>query len=88
MRIEECIHDQDDYIEFLIEAAESAIASEICEDLRDLEVGDGVLPADLEFTILLRLGDFYSHPETVTYGNPTEVKTLASMRGLFRNYSR
>lgn len=79
----------DEYISnILIPAAEDAVAREICEDLKDLELAPGILPGALQQAILLTIGDFYANRETITFGNPKNIKSLEKLKALFRNYSR
>ena len=87
--VDKSFTEDDDYIMMLIEAAEGTVAQDICEDLKDLEDGEGNIPAPLQYAICLQIGDYYAHRETVTFGRTmSEVPVYKHLIGLYRNYSK
>lgn len=87
--VDESFTDDDDYILMLIEAGEQTVAQDICEDLKDLEDGEGKIPTPLQYAICLQIGDYYAHRETVTFGRTmSEVPVYKHLIGLYRNYSK
>ena len=59
--------DDDNYITSLIDVVEQAVSAEIGQPLAELEVA-GVIPHDLQHSILLLLSHFYNVREPVTLG--------------------
>ena len=87
--IDETYTVDDDYIRMLIEAAEITVAKDVCEDLKDLEVKPGEIPAPLKYAILLQVGDYYNSRETVAFVSTLSVvPTYKHLIGLYRNYSK
>lgn len=89
LNIDENYMADDSYIIMLIAAAEITVAKDVCEELKDLEVKPGEIPAPLKYAILLQVGDYYNSRETVAFvSTMSEVPTYKHLIGLYRNYSR
>ena len=87
--IDEDFTDDDEYIQMLIDAAEKTVSDDICEDLEDLEDGDGKIPSPLIYAICLQIGDYYAHRETVVFGRTmNETPVYKHLVGLYRNYGK
>lgn len=87
--IDSDFNDDDEYIAILIEAAEKTVSEDICEDLKDLEDGEGKIPAPLLYAICLQLGDYYAHRETIAFGSTMhEVPVYKHLTRLYRNYEK
>jgi len=87
--VDEAFTDDDEYIQMLIEVAEQTVSEDICEDLKDLEDGDGKIPSPLLYAICLQIGDYYAHRETIIFA-PTmnETPVYRHLTRLYRNYSK
>ena len=66
--------EDDNYIQHLIEVAETVVERHIGYKLADkVEENDGSLPKGLEHAMLLMIGTFYNTRESVTFGSGTEL---------------
>lgn len=87
--VDESFTDDDEYIEILIEAAETTVAMDACIDLKDFEDEQGNIPANLRHAILLQVGDYYAHRETVSFGSTMrEIPSYKKLISLYRNYEK
>lgn len=82
--------EDDEYISGLIEAAETVVEKDICEDLSILaEENAGKLPAPLRQCILLMVGQFYANREPVAFAQSAEVPlSYSHLVSLYRNYAK
>lgn len=90
LNVEESFIEDDEYIGELIEAAETVVEKDICDDLRTLsEENAGKLPAPLRQCILLMVGQFYANREPVAFAQSAEVPlSYRHLISLYRNYTR
>lgn len=89
LNIEQDFGDDDAYIESLIESAEEFVAKDVCVPLKEMENGQGAIPAPIRQAILLIIGDFYAVRESVVLGTLVHKNPrYESIIGLYRNYSR
>ena len=66
--------EDDNYIQHLIEVAETVVERHIGYNLAEkAETNDGQLPKGLEHAMLLMIGTFYNTRESVTFGSGTEL---------------
>ena len=66
--------EDDNYIQHLIEVAETVVERHIGYKLADkVEENDGQLPKGLEHAMLLMIGTFYISRESVTFGSGSEL---------------
>ena len=66
--------EDDNYIQHLIEVAETVVERHIGYNLSNMvEDNDGQIPAPLEHAMLLMIGTFYNTRESVTFGSGTEL---------------
>lgn len=87
--IDESYEVDDEYIKMLIEAAETTVSKDVCENLEDLEIEPGKLPAPLRYAILLQVGDYYNSRETIAFVSTlSEVPTYKHLIGLYRNFEK
>lgn len=90
LNVEESFMEDDEYIGGLIEAAETVVEKDICEDLSTLvEENGGKLPAPLRQCILLMVGQFYANREPVAFAQSAEVPlSYSHLVSLYRNYAK
>lgn len=87
--VDESFTDDDVYIETLIEAAEKTVSMDVCENFKDIEDENGKIPAPLRHAILLQVGDYYAHRETVSFGSTLrEIPSYQKIISLYRNYEK
>lgn len=84
LRIE--VEDDDDYLVYLINVSETAIANELGKPL-DCYEEDGALPAPLMQAIMIECGDLYNNRESVAFAAPHEVpRTLTYLLQPYKKY--
>lgn len=90
LNIEDSFTEDDKYVERLIEAAETVVSKDICEDLNNLvDENAGELPAPLRQCILLMVGNFYANREPVAFAQSSEVPlSYNHLIALYRNYGK
>lgn len=87
--VDESFTDDDEYIKMLIEAAEKTVSMDVCEEFKDMEDEEGKIPAPLRHAILLQVGDYYAHRETVSFGSTMrEIPSYQKIISLYRNYEK
>lgn len=87
--VDKSFTDDDEYIKILIEAAEDTVSKDVCEKLKDLEDEEGKIPASLRHAILLQIGDYYEHRETISFGSTMrEIPSYKRLISLSRNYEK
>lgn len=74
LNIDNDFTEDDNYIQHLIEVAETVVERHIGYKLSDLsDKNEGQIPAPLEHAMLLMIGTFYNTRESVTFGSGTEL---------------
>jgi uncharacterized phage protein (predicted DNA packaging) len=66
-------NDEDDYIQSLLDAAESHVQKEIQCPLTDYVDEAGVLTSDLKHAIIIYAATLYDNREAVSFGTPQPV---------------
>lgn len=86
LQIDSDFVDDDDYITFLIQVAEDAVAQNLNIALKDLLV-DGMLPPAIMHAILLLVGNLYNNREPISYGSVAKIPyTIEYLLGLYKHY--
>lgn len=76
----------DEYLEYLIAAAEDAVELSINIPLRNLAV-DGFLPSAVQAAVMLLVGNLYANREPVSYASVYKVPyTFDYLISLYKNY--
>lgn len=90
LNVEESFIEDDEYIDELIEAAETVVEKDICVKLSTLaEENEGKLPAPLRQCIRLMVGQFYANREPVAFAQSAEVPlSYSHLVSLYRNYAK
>ena len=85
--IDDDFREDDDYITFLIQVSEDAVANHLNVAFKDLLV-EGMLPPAVVQAVLLLVGNLYNNREPISYGSVTKIPyTLDYLLGLYKNYT-
>lgn len=89
LNIEEVFTEDDEYINELIDAAETVVSKDICIELKTLvDEESKKIPAPLRQCILLMVGQFYENRDPVAFAQSSEVPLSYSyLVSLYRNYA-
>ena len=86
LQIDEDYKDDDEYLIYLIQVAEDAVAQYLNIPIASL-LEDGYLPASIVHSILLMISNLYANREPVAYATPVKIPyNLEFLLGFYKHY--
>ena len=89
LNIDNCFHDDDEYISQLGDVAEQMVDEHINNNLSQIvEDNDGKLPMPLKHAMMLLVGNLYQNREGVAFANASEIPfSYKYLLFPYKNYS-